>query len=179
MPVGSWVVSPRRALSSRSSAPAFARTPPPLLLARLASVATTTRLLFQAGLPRLQQWFEPRRSCEFGPGPVEHTVGQYGKWVDSIIGRGQPVVRRGCLTRGVTLYYGLRRVGINVSLCFGMGTVDGAMVGHCWLDLDGVPRLETADPRSVFKEVVRMPRAGVTDRDGPPNRTELWTPGTP
>ncbi|MGO8871770.1 MAG: lasso peptide biosynthesis B2 protein [Acidimicrobiales bacterium] len=166
-------------MSSNSSATAFARTPQPLLLVRLASVAATAPLLIRAGLPRLQQWLEPPRVTTLDPDLVGPTVRQYRKWVDSIIGRGQPVVRPGCLTRGVTLYYGLRRSGVDVALCFGMGTVDGVMVGHCWLDLDDRPLLESADPRTVFTEVVRMSRSGVTNGDGVMGGTDLWTPGTP
>jgi hypothetical protein len=86
---------------------------------------------------------------------------QYGRWVDAIIRRGHPLVRPGCLTRGITLYYALRRVGLDVALCFGVGPDEGAMAGHCWLVLDGRPLLERVDPHSKFTEVVRVSRAGV------------------
>lgn len=64
----------------------------------------------------------------------------------------QPIVRRGCLTRGVTLYYALRRAGVDVSLAFGMGAAsrgDG-FDGHCWLVRDGEPYLERRDPRGEY-----------------------------
>jgi hypothetical protein len=93
---------------------------------------------------------------------VDQLAAQFGRWVDAVIRRGHPVVGPGCLTRGVTLYDALRRVGLDVDLCFGVGPDQGSMAGHCWLDLDGEPLLERVDPRSKFTEVVRVSRAGVT-----------------
>ena len=150
-------------MSPSVSAPVFIRKPPPLLLIRLTAIAATAPLLVRAGLPRLQRWLEPRRSpsgvTAVDTDPVSE---QFRRWVDSIIARGKPIVRPGCLTRGVTLYYALRRQGIDVSLCFGVGPVEGEMAGHCWLLLDGRPILEPGDPLSRFTEVVRVSRAGVT-----------------
>jgi len=84
-------------------------------------------------------------------------------WVDAIIRRGRPVVRPGCLTRGVTLYYALRREGDDVSLCFGVGADQGRPAGHCWLDKAGEPLLERVDPLSKFAEVVRLTPDGVAN----------------
>jgi hypothetical protein len=63
-----------------------------------------------------------------------------------------PLVRRGCLTRGLTLYYCLRRVGVPVALRFGMGRTSSGdgFDGHCWLELAGEPYLEARDPRSHY-----------------------------
>ena len=93
---------------------------------------------------------------------ADQVAAQYGRWVDSIIRRGQPLVRSGCLTRGIALYYALRRTGIDVALCFGVGSDNGAVAGHCWLVLDGQPLLERTDPRVMFTEVTRVSRQGVT-----------------
>jgi hypothetical protein len=76
-----------------------------------------------------------------------------------------PLVRRGCLTRGVTLYWFLRRAGIDVELRFGLDPGgdhldqggDHESDGHCWLALDGEPYLERRDPRPRFVEVYRIP----------------------
>jgi hypothetical protein len=126
-------------------------------------MAVIAPLVVRAGLPRLQRWLEPSGPrAGANPSDIEFVGGQYGKWVDSIIARGQPLVRPGCLTRGVTLYYALRSHGVDVALCFGVGPHDGEMAGHCWLDLDGQPFLEPADPLSKFTEVVRVSRTGVT-----------------
>ena len=139
------------------------RRPPTLVLLRLMAVALTAPLLMRAGLPRVQRWLEP---APVGKPPglpdMGPTVDQMARWVDGLMRRGRPVVRPGCVTRGVTLYDTLRRSGIDVSLCFGVGTLDGEMAGHCWLDLDGRALVERVDPRSIYTEVVRISRAGVT-----------------
>ena len=69
-----------------------------------------------------------------------------------------PLVKTGCLTRGVTLFWFLRRAGLDVELRFGLdpGGEDPAD-GHCWLALDGEPFLEKQDYRSRFTELYRMP----------------------
>src|SRR4028118_1315895 len=66
--------------------------------------------------------------------------------VDRCLRASWPLVRRGCLTRGVTLYWFLRRAGFDVSLRFGIGEVDGRLEGHCWLVNDGLPLLEKRAP---------------------------------
>jgi hypothetical protein len=135
-----------------------------LLLIRLTAMAVAAPYLVRAGLPRLHRWLEPgRRRPPLGPtdsGPLEDRM---GSWVDAIIRRGRPLVRPGCLTRGVTLYYALRRAGDEVSLCFGIGDDGGTVAGHCWLDKGGEPLLERSDPLVMFTEVVRLSPDGVTN----------------
>ena len=86
-----------------------------------------------------------------------------GTVADSLIGAlaprvGHPFVRGGCLTRGVTLFWFLRRAGVDVELCFGLDPADGdGTDGHCWLVRDGQPFLERADPRPRFAEIFRLP----------------------
>jgi hypothetical protein len=126
-------------------------------------MAVAAPWLVRMGLPRLQRWIEPRRPPPVidphESGPIED---QMARWVDAIITRGHPIVRPGCLTRGITLYYALRRAGDDVALCFGVGTESGEITGHCWLDKGGRPVLERADPLSMFTEVVRLSPEGVT-----------------
>ncbi len=130
---------------------------------RLAAVAAAAPFLARAGLPGLQRWLEPGRTpAPIDPADSVRIEDQMGAWVDGIIRRGHPLVRPGCLTRGVTLYYALRRAGDDISLCFGVGTDQGEVAGHCWLDKAGEPLLERVDPRSKFTEVVRLTPAGVT-----------------
>jgi hypothetical protein len=60
----------------------------------------------------------------------------------------------------VTLFWFLRRAGLNVELRFGLDPVDGQhgeADGHCWLTLNGEPFLEQRDPRSRFAELYRLP----------------------
>jgi hypothetical protein len=58
----------------------------------------------------------------------------------------------------VTLFWFLRRAGLDVELVFGLDPAMGeAADGHCWLALAGEPFLEKVDPRSRFTEVYRLP----------------------
>jgi hypothetical protein len=69
-----------------------------------------------------------------------------------------PLVRSGCLTRGLTLFWFLRRAGLDVELRFGLDPgPDAKPDGHCWLSLDGEPYLEQRDPRPRFTELYRLP----------------------
>ena len=74
-----------------------------------------------------------------------------------------PVVRTGCLTRGVTLFWFLRRSGMDVELRFGLDPTDASQPtgvdGHCWVTVAGEPFLEKVDPRPRFTEVFRIPVA--------------------
>ena len=74
---------------------------------------------------------------------------------------GKPFVKGGCLTRGITLYYFLRRAGVPVTLSFGIGTTDGETTAHCWLTKDGEPFLEKADPRPLFTVMYSMPNSEI------------------
>jgi hypothetical protein len=71
-------------------------------------------------------------------------------------------VRRGCLTRGLTRYYFLRRAGMDIALCFGMGRRNGEFMGHCWLVKDNEPFLEAEDPRPLYTVMYRISRAGAS-----------------
>jgi len=141
----------------------FVRRIPPLpLLVRLTSVAVAAPLLARLNLPNLQRFLEPRRRVTPPDGAdIDRVTSEVGRWVDALMRRGRPVIRPGCLTRGITLYHALRHRGIDVHLCFGIGRDDEAMAGHCWLDLDGRPLLEPVDPRPRFTEVVHLSREGV------------------
>ncbi len=77
--------------------------------------------------------------------------------VDGWLARSRPFVRPGCVTRGLTLYRFLRRAGAQVSLRFGIGTVNGATEGHCWIVYGGEPLCERRDPREVFTETWAVP----------------------
>ncbi len=104
-------------------------------------------------LDRLARLLEPRRApAPRTPAEVERLVAS----VESVLAAGWPLVRRGCLTRGVTLFWFLRRAGVPVDLVFGMGTPADGFEGHCWLVRDAEPWLERTDPRPVFAETYRI-----------------------
>lgn len=125
-----------------------------LLLARILAFALVVPALMRLHPARLHALLEPRA---LPPAPRPGAVERVTAHVERVLRRGWPAVRRGCLTRGLTRYYFLRRAGIDVSLCFGLGTVDGAVAGHCWLEQDGEPLLEARDPRVIFTEMYRFP----------------------
>lgn len=123
---------------------AFATAVPQLLRLKLSRVA---------GLLELSGY----HSVSHAP---EHRVKKITACVEFAIQHGRPIVRPGCLTRGLTRYYFLRRAGMDVTLCFGMGRLDNEFIGHCWLIKDGEPFLEAEDPRPRYVEIYRISRAG-------------------
>jgi hypothetical protein len=134
-------------------------------LLNVALVATVVPLLARLDLRRLQRCLEPspRSSSHSLPGEPGPVIEVLGRRVDQVIRWGRPLVRPGCLTRGITGYYILRRAGFDVALCFGMGSVrDLGATGHCWLVLDGEPVLEAVDPRVTFTEMARLSARGLT-----------------
>jgi hypothetical protein len=112
-------------------------------------------VLMRLRLPRLASLLEPKAAP---PPPDEEQLRALAGRVDRLLVRGRPLVRPGCLTRGVTLFWFLRRAGADVRLVFGMGRVDGETAGHCWLVHDGSPFLEKVDPRPLFAELYRIPQ---------------------
>jgi hypothetical protein len=134
------------------------------------AVAIAAPFLARLDLPRLQRRLEPApRSARpplADPGPV---IEIFGRRMSRVIRWGQPLVRPGCLTRGITGYYVLRRAGLDVALCFGMGPVcDPAAAGHCWLVLCGEPVLETVDPRTAYTEMARLSSGGLMSSGSTP-----------
>lgn len=126
-----------------------------LLFACVAAFAAGVPLLMRLPLPRLAALLArpPARRR-----PSRAAVARLDALVALAPRVAHPVVRRGCLTRGVTLFWFLRRAGVDVELCFGVDPAPGADAdGHCWLVRDGRPFLEHADPRVRFAETFRLP----------------------
>jgi hypothetical protein len=107
-------------------------------------------------LTRLQQLLELGNAPQL-PEPDE--VHKVAICVETVLQPDRCFIRRKCLTRGLTLYYFLRRIGFDVVLCFGMGIINGEFAGHCWLIKDGEPFMETKDPRPVFAVIYSIPRS--------------------
>ena len=126
-----------------------------LLALRVFAVALAVPLITRLSLPRQASILEPRRAPEPDPEQEAWLVEN----VDRILGAGRPLVRPGCLTRGLTHYYFLRRAGADVELRYGLATPIGDTDGHCWLVREGEPILERADPRELYVETYRLPRA--------------------
>jgi hypothetical protein len=126
-----------------------------LLLLKISAVAASTPLLARLSLERLERVLEPRpRAVVPRPDRIERIV----RYMDYVLRVGRGMVRSRCLTRGITLYYFLRRAGLEVELCYGVGTPADEFAGHCWLELQGEPYAERRDPRIHFVESYRIPR---------------------
>ena len=127
-----------------------------VLFLRIFAVAVVVPYLLRMEISRVA------RVIELGtdPSPVpEDRVHKIAKYVEIAIRRGNPLVRPGCLTRGVTRYYFLRRCGMDVALCFGMGRHERfhqEFMGHCWLEKDGEPYFEPEDPQPLYAEMYRI-----------------------
>jgi hypothetical protein len=146
------------ALPDRARSLAELRSPRELIeLTRVGAFAATVPLLMRLPLPRVAALItrppRPRR-------PRAHEVERLQRLVALAPRVAHPLVRSGCLTRGVTLFWFLRRAGLDVELRFGLDP--GAVApsdGHCWLTLAGEPFLEQRDPRPRFSETYRLPLA--------------------
>ena len=130
-----------------------------LLFLRIFAFAAAVPYLLRLKLPKVAGLLE--LGCDsFATEANEENVKKVAAYVELVIARGRPIVRPGCLTRGLTRYYFLRRAGMNVTLCFGMGRVDCKFIGHCWLTRDGEPFLELEDPQTRYVEVYRISSEG-------------------
>jgi hypothetical protein len=126
-----------------------------LLLLRVCAFGAAVPLLMRLPLPRLAALVSrpPRRSA-----PAAAEIDRLVRVIDLAPRAARPLVRSGCLTRGLTLFWFLRRAGLDVELRFGLDAApEGAIDGHCWLALGGEPFLEKRDPRPRFAEQYRLP----------------------
>ena len=125
------------------------------LLLQIGVFASLVPLLMRLKLTRVERLLRVRQP----PGHVSswsfEAIVQHLQFARRI---GSPLVRSGCLTRGVTLYYFLRRAGIDVTLAFGVRSIGAEFTGHCWLERGGVPILEDEDPRTLYVRTVSIPR---------------------
>jgi hypothetical protein len=129
-------------------------------------------------LPRLEALLEPK---SIPPPPEPARVREIMGCVDAAIQAGRPLIRSTCLTRGVTAYTFLRRAGLDVTLCFGIGKAGEAISAHCWLAVDGEPFMESRDPRPLYVTMYEFHRDGRISGDEaawqtPPAMThKRWT----
>jgi Transglutaminase-like superfamily len=130
--------------------------------------AAAVPFLLRLKLSRVETLLEPRAPSPANPKRVE----QIAEYVEMAIREGAPLVRSGCLTRGLTRYYFFRREGMDLSLSFGMGRVKGEFVGHCWLVKDGLPFMEMQDPRPLYAEMYRI-SGSARRRMIPTGKTEM------
>jgi hypothetical protein len=135
-----------------------------LLPLRVISFALAVPFLLRGKLERLAARLEgaTAKTVRYEPRTAEELARRVDVWLRA----GWPLVRRGCLTRGLTQLWFLRRAGFPVSLRFGIGDCGkntDRIEGHCWLVLDGEPFAEKRDPRLFYTETWRIPQEGRVD----------------
>ena len=128
------------------------------LLMRIGAFAAFVPLLSRLPIRRLQALVEPNCAhpeIESTEDATEHAakVERIIRYTNLVCRIARPLIARRCMTRGLTLYFFLRRTGVDASLVFGVGNIRDNFEGHCWLVRDGEPYLETTDPRSAFTPV--------------------------
>jgi hypothetical protein len=120
-------------------------------------------LLYAAAVPaftltRITSWerFAGGRRAS-GNSAAPEVIKKTVDFVDAALIAFRPLVRGGCLVRGLTLYHFLTKDGVDVSLRFGFVRVDGSVTGHCWLVRDGRPFLEPDRPSIAYTETFQLP----------------------
>lgn len=119
-------------------------------------------LLARLKINTLQRILEPTHPSLH---PDHAKIAQIRYFVDGAFQVGAPFVRSTCLTRTLTLYYFLRRAGVELTISFGMGMIEDEFAGHCWLVKDGEPFLEAKDPGALFTEMFRIPQVFPAEKD--------------
>lgn len=125
-----------------------------LLLARILIFALLVPLALRRDLASLAALVEPRRGRAMASSA---TIEKIQRYADAVCR--SRLIRAECLVRGLTRYYFLRRAGLSLSLVFGMGEIEGRLVGHCWLVRDGRPFMEPTDPEARFTRMLAFPMA--------------------
>jgi hypothetical protein len=120
------------------------------LLARVLVFALALPIsLRRHDLASLAARLEPRRPR----GPVSaDAIQKIVRYADAVCA--SRLIRGECLVRGLTRYYFLRRAGLSLALVFGMGNIEGRLVGHCWLVRDGRPFFEPIDPEPRYEPIL-------------------------
>jgi hypothetical protein len=124
-----------------------------LLLVRVSCVAALVPAVLHRPLPWVSSLLTPRRRRR----PAEdYDVDRLVAAIETAQAHGRPLIRSGCLTRSLTLYWFLARRGMPVELCFGLAATEVPPSGHAWLCLDGQPFLERVDPTARFTVTYRI-----------------------
>jgi hypothetical protein len=125
-----------------------------MLFLQIFLFAAAVPLLARLKLPTLEPLLRPRKAA---PPPQPKQIEKIITLTDTALRFGKPLIQVRCLTRGLTLYYFLQRVGFDVTLQFGATNYNGQFAGHCWLEKNGDLFSEPTDPRSVYVPVYCFP----------------------
>lgn len=123
------------------------------LLVRLGCFAASVPFLMRLKLAHAARLLTVKPP-PIAPDPAQ--VQRLIRCVDLLLRVGPPLIQARCLTRGVTLYYFLRRAGMPVALHFGVATAVQPFQAHCWLVYEGTPYAEAEDTEQSFTSVYVM-----------------------
>jgi hypothetical protein len=130
------------------------------LLLRIAGVLLALPVLQRVlALPALLHLLDARTAC-----PPRVTPSRLLVLVRGVCQLYMSVFRPNCLKQSLILWHCLRRWGYPVQIYFGVVKHGETLGGHCWLELDGQPLAEPADPHQVFTVVYAYPGALRTRR---------------
>jgi hypothetical protein len=105
-------------------------TPDVFLFFRVLLFAAAVPFLLRLKPSRVETLLEPRTPSSADGDRVE----QITEYVEKAIRAGRPLVRPGCLTRGVTRYYFFRRNGLDVTLFAGLQSSSQTLVTSAGYD---------------------------------------------
>jgi len=129
------------------------------LLMRL-PLAQSRKLLVPSSSPAVGRLFAQRGKRQWSAD--EPAVREYVLYTETALRLGRPITQNRCLTRCVTLYYFLSRQGLDLTIVFGAGTLDGRFSAHCWLEVAGKPFAENENPYAVYSPTYCIPDSAIT-----------------
>ena len=77
--------------------------------------------------------------------------------VERVLARNIGPLQPGCYRRSLLGFRELRRSGFPARVFFGIRENGDALDGHAWIEVEGLPLGETADPREAFRMVYTYP----------------------
>lgn len=119
------------------------------ILQRVLTLPALVALFGAKILPTLLPPLEPERMLFLIRGLLQQRIG---------------MIRPNCMKQSLVLFHFLRQWDAPVSLHFGAAKRDGALEGHCWVELAGQPFGEKGNLRHTFTIVYTFPMNNVHQR---------------
>src|SRR6266478_282361 len=112
-----------------------------LLLYRMAAwVFAVTIMLRFMPIPRVMEIVRPSIKGHVDSGNTEFIQARLGQSMDMLLGQKFLSLTTTCWKRAIVLHRFLGLEGIDSRVLFGVRkSVDGQLVGHAWLERDGIP----------------------------------------
>ena len=112
------------------------------VLQRVLTLPTLVTLFGAKTMPTVLPPLEPERLLFLIRGLLHQRIG---------------MIRPNCMKQSLVVFHFLRQWDAPVSLHFGAAKRDGALEGHCWVELAGQPFGEKGNPRHAFTTVYTFP----------------------